>query len=126
MENNSRIREIAPGVVGEMIAEQIHIFYFPETGGGYVSFQAREVLYVNGVHQAPMGDFDILQAQLPDIAGVKFGAGLVDPVSGIDLSDVTVGGLDALIKAAYDQLHNARATAQAVAVAAAIEAPPEA
>jgi len=113
MTDNARIRTIAPDVVAEMIAEQVHLFYDPATGGGYASFQAREVLYVGGQHQAPMGDFNILQVQIDAIATQCFGAGLVDPVTGADLSQVSVGGLDALIKAAYDQLFNANANAQA-------------
>lgn len=116
-DNNARIRPIAPGVTGEMIAEQVHLFYDPQTGGGYVSFQAREVLHVNELPQQPMGDFDILQVQIGDIAAVKFGAGATDPVSGADLSNVTTAGLAVLIKSAYDQLYNARAVAQAAAAA---------
>lgn len=120
MTDNARIRTLSPGVTAETIAEQTHIFYDAATRGGYVSFQARECLYVDGAHQAPMGDFDILQVQLPDIAAVKFGAGLVDPVSGLDLSDLTPAGLDLYIKSAYDQLFNARAAARAAAEAQAI------
>jgi citrate lyase gamma subunit len=122
MTDNARIRTIAPDVTAEMIAEQVHLFYDPGTGGGYASFQAREVLYVNGQHQAPMGDFNILQVQLDAIVGQCFGAGLVDPVTGADLSQVSVAGLSVLIKTAYDQLFNARAQADAAAAAAAAAA----
>jgi hypothetical protein len=111
--NNARIRTLSPGVTAEMIAEQVHLFYDAATGGGYVSFQARECLYVNDVMQAPMGDFDILQVQVPDIATLCFGAGLTDPATGADLSAVSTAGLASLIKAAYDQLYNARALAAA-------------
>lgn len=113
MSENARIRTLAPNILAEMIADQVHLFYDPATGGGYASFQAREVLYVEGVPQAPMGDFDILQVQLDAIATQCFGAGLVDPVTGADLAQVSVGGLSVLIKAAYDQLYNARAAAAA-------------
>ncbi|HEV2681229.1 MAG TPA: hypothetical protein VGV14_12065 [Rhodanobacter sp.] len=112
---NARIRTLATGITAEMIAEQTHMFYDPATGGGYVSFQAREVLYVNGTHQAPMGDFDILQVQIADIATHAFGAGKVDPVTGADLSSVSVAGVMTIIKAAYDALYNARAVAAAAA-----------
>ncbi|HEV2681720.1 MAG TPA: hypothetical protein VGV14_14540 [Rhodanobacter sp.] len=120
MTDNARIRTLAPGITGEMIAEQVHLFYDPATGSGYVSFQARECLYVNGHHQAPMGDFDILQAQIGDIAALRFGAGLVDPVTGTDLSNVSVAGVMMLHKAGYDALYNARAVARAAAEAQAI------
>jgi hypothetical protein len=123
---NARIRTIAPGVTGEMIAEQVHLFYDAATGSGYASFQAREVLYVNDVHQAPMGDFDILQVQLGDIATHPFGVGKVDPVTGVDLSGVSVAGVMTIIKEAYDALYNARVAAAAAATAANPPAPPAA
>lgn len=117
MTTNARIRTIADGITAEMIAEQTHMFYDPATGAGSVSFQARESLYVNGVQQAPMGDYNILQVDASAIIAEKFGAGLVDPVTGADLSNISTGGLMALIKAAYDQLYNAKAAADAAAAA---------
>lgn len=122
-ESNARIRIIAPTVKAEMIAEQTHLFYDPATGGGYVSFQAREHLIVDGAVQAPMGDYNILQAQLSDILPLCFApAGTADPVTGADLSQVSAGGLMLVIKSAYDALYNARAQAEA----AAAQAPPAA
>lgn len=113
MTTNARIRTIAENITAEMIAEQTHLFYDPATGGGYVSFQAREHLFAPDQPPVPMGDYDILQAQVADIAPLCFGAGLVDPVTGADLSQVSAGGVMAIIKAAYDQLYNARAEAAA-------------
>lgn len=122
MTTNARIRDIATGVTAEMIAEQTHLFYDPTSKTGYASFQAREHLVVNDVVGLPMGDYNILRVDLAAIATTKFGAGLVDSVSGLDLSQLTVAGLDTYIKAAYDQLFNANAQA---AAAAAAEAPAE-
>ena len=115
--SNARIRTLAPGITAEMIAEQTHLFYDPSTGGGYASFQARECLYVDGQHQAPMGDYDILLVQIGDIGAQQFGGGLVDPVTGADLSTISTAGLMVIIKAAYDALYNARAVALAAAAA---------
>lgn len=117
---NARIRNIASGITAEMIAEQTHLFYDPQTGGGYVSFQAREHLTVGAVVQSPMGDYNILQADITAIIAQQFGAGLVDPVTGADLSGVSVAGVMSIVKVAYDQLYNARAAA---AAAAAVEQP---
>ena len=123
-QTNARIREITTGVTAEMIAEQTHIFYDPSTQSGYVSFQAREHLIVGTDVQAPMGDFDIMQVQLPAIAMQCFCAGVKDPVTGADLAGVSVGGISLLLKAAFDQLYNARDQArreQAAADAAAAQ-----
>lgn len=112
MTTNARIRTIADGITAEMIAEQTHLFYDPTTGGGYVSFQAREHLIVGTDVQAPMGDYNILQVQVAGLLPVCFGAGATDPVTGTDLSQVSAAGVMIILKAAYDHLYNARAAAQ--------------
>lgn len=113
MNTNARIRTIAAGVTGEMIAEQTHLFYDAATGGGSVSFQSRENLFINGAHQPLSGDFDVLQADLADIATRQFVAvGVTDPVTGADLSTVSAVGMTVWLKAAFDVLYNERAAAQ--------------
>jgi hypothetical protein len=115
MTTNARIRTLATGVTGEMIAEQTHLFYDPGTGGGSVSFQGRESLFVNGAYQPLTGDYDILQSDLAGIATRQFApAGTVDPVTGADLSQVSAAGMVLILKAAYDVLYNERAAAQSV------------
>lgn len=123
MTTNARIRTIAPNITAEMIAEQTHMFYDPTTQGGYVSFQAREHLVVDAVVGLPMGDYNILRVDVTAIAQTKFGAGLKDPVTQADLSNVSTAGIMVIIKAAYDQLFNAKAKADAAAAAAAAEPP---
>lgn len=116
MTDNARIRTIAPGITGEMIAEQTHLFYDAATGSGSVSFQSRENLFINGAHQPLSGDFDVLQANLADIATRTFvSAGVTDPVTGADLSAVSAAGMTVWLKAAFDVLYNERAAAQTAA-----------
>lgn len=113
MTTNARIRTLATGVTGEMIAEQTHLFYDPGTGGGSVSFQGRESLFVNGAYQPLTGDYDILQADVANIATRQFAEpGAVDPVTGEDLSKISAAGMVLILKAAYDVLYNERAAAQ--------------
>lgn len=105
---NARIREIAPGITAEMIAEQTHLFYDPLTGGGSISFQARESLFVNDTYQPLAGGYDVLLVTIPDIASRCFGSG-ADPVTGADLSQLSAAGIALIVKAAYDTLYNERA-----------------
>lgn len=113
MTTNARIRTLATGVTGEMIAEQTHLFYDPGTGGGNVSFQGRESLFVNGAYQPLTGDYDILHADVAAIVTRQFApAGTTDPVTGADLSQISAGGVMLIIKAAYDAIYNERAAAQ--------------
>lgn len=107
MTTNARIRQIADGITAEMIAEQTHLFYDPGTGGGSVSFQARESLYVAGAYQPLAGDYNILQANLVDIQTRTFAAsGTMDPVTGADLSQISAVGMVLILKATYDILYN--------------------
>jgi hypothetical protein len=109
---NARIRQLADGITAEMIAEQTHLFYEPQTGGGTIAFQSRESLFLNGAYQPLSGNFDILSVGIPDIAGRCFGSG-VDPVTGADLANVSAAGIALIIKAAYDVLYNERAALRA-------------
>lgn len=119
MSDNARIQPIADGVNAEIIAEQTHLFYDVASGTARVAFQARKYLFVNGAAQSPMGDYDVLQAQLADIGSRCFVAdGSSDPITGADLSKISSAGMMIVIKAAYDVLFNERAAAQATATEA--------
>lgn len=122
-ETNARIRTIAPGITAEMVAEQTHMFYEPHTGGGYISFQARESLFVDDAYQPLSGDYDFLRVEIADIAARCFGEG-VDPVTGADLSKISGAGMSSIIKRAYDQLFNERAARIAMAPMTVSEPPP--
>lgn len=112
MSDNARIQQIANGVNSEVIAEQTHLFYDVNTGRANVSFQARKYLFVNGVPQSPMGDFDVLPVQISNIASrCLTPEGSVDPVTGADLSKISAAGMMVVLKAAYDVLYNERAIA---------------
>lgn len=118
MSDNARIEHLADGVNSEVIAEQTHMFYDVNTGTAMIAFQARKYLFVGGVAQAPMGDYDVLPAQLADIGQRCFAPeGTLDPVTGADLSKVSSVGLMQIMKIAYDVLYGERASATAAALA---------
>lgn len=121
---NARIRVISEGITAEMIAEQTHLFYDPQTGGGSISFQARESLFVNDAYQPLAGGYDILMVNIPDIASRCFGVG-TDPVTGADLSQLSAAGIALIIKSAYDTLYNERADANAALTQVVQEQAPE-
>lgn len=116
---NSRIREIAPGLIAERIAEQTHVAYEPIGGGAEITFVASEYLLdVDAAAIERLGSNpDILRAKLDDIAGRRFGEGAVDPVTSAPLDDVSAAGVAVLLKRAYHILHNERAAAQAAQAA---------
>lgn len=113
--NNARIRTIAEGVTAEMIADQVVLSYDAAnpTGGG-ISFQAREFMFLAGSYQPFSGKFDTLHAAVSDIVTRCFlPAGTLDPVTGADLGQVSVGGVGLIVKAAFDALYNEQAKAVA-------------
>lgn len=112
---NARVRQLAAGITAEMIAEQTHLFYNPQNGTAWISFQARESIFVNGAFQATAGDYDVLQVTVDEIAVRCLGVG-TDPVTGTDLSKVSAAGMAMIIKAAYDTLFNERSAAKAAPI----------
>lgn len=107
--NNSRFREISPGVVVERIAADIHIQYNTLDQGAAITFQGEEFLLdVAGRPVAALQGREGLHTTLQEIAGQTFDAG-TDPVTGEDLSRISVAGIGNLIRAVYNKLHNARA-----------------
>lgn len=107
--SNSRIREITPGVMVERVAADIHISYNTLTQGANITFQGEEFLLDAAAKPvAALAGREALHTSLGAIAGRTFDVG-IDPVTGADLSRISVAGIGNLIRAVYDQLHNARA-----------------
>lgn len=102
---NTRIREITPGVGAERIATETHIFYDPQSQGANIVFQGEEFLTVGGAIGAKLDGRQALNVQLSVIAAETFDAG-IDPVTGADLSQISVAGVANLIRAVYDRKHN--------------------
>lgn len=102
---NSRVRELAPGVGAERIATETHIFYDPQTQGANIMFQGEEFLTIGGEVGAKLDGREALSVELSVIAGETFDAG-TDPVTGADLSQISVAGVANLIRAVYDRKHN--------------------
>lgn len=105
MTTNTRIRTIAEGVDAERIATETHIFYDPQTQGANIVFQGEEYLTANGEIIAKLEGRQALQVELQAIAAETFDAG-TDPVTGTDLSQVSVAGVANLIRAVFDRKHN--------------------
>jgi|GEM_PF-1402826 len=118
MDTNSRIRNLAPGVDVERIAVESHFFYDPLTGNANVVFQGMEFLILDGAVNKMLDGREPLTTTSDEIAVRQFAAGLSDPVTGQDLSNISAAGIVIYLKAVYDTLHNERAAAEAAAQAA--------
>lgn len=110
---NARLREIAPGVIAERLATAIHLFWNPADDSCSIAFQTTEHLYVNDQWQPFSGGpgGEVLSVQLAQILARTFGEGQLDPVTGVELDEVSAAGVMLIIKRAFDVLYNERAAA---------------
>lgn len=111
---NARIKDLAPTVVSEQIADSILFTYNPLTQAASFAFNSREYVYINGVPQQLAGtNPDLLQLDVEGELLTQFpGMGLADPVTGADLSNISVAAITLIVKAAFDILYNRRAQAE--------------
>lgn len=118
---NARFVDIGGGTIAEMMSNQVQFFYDPTTGEARAHFNGRSYLPVGSKYIEIGSNTDLLQIQFNDPT-LCYGADdptLADPVTGADLSKISVAGVMVLIKKAYDKEYNARASAIAAALAAA-------
>lgn len=105
---NSRIRTTSTGAEVERIATETHIFYNAQSQDANVVFQGEEHLVgQDGSVGDKLSGREALSVSLADIGQQTFDAGL-DPITGEDLSRISVAGLGNIIRAVYDALHNAQ------------------
>lgn len=110
---DARVKDIAPGVISELIGGNIFFYYDPVTGAASFAFNSREFLYLSGSPKPYSGDrTDVLTAQVADVMTRCFGKGLTDPVTGADLGGFSVAGFQLIVKAAFDTLINEREKAK--------------
>lgn len=122
-EPNSRKFLYKSVVPVELWSVGVQINYDPTERKARVLFQAQGMTIVNGVPIVLPSVSDSLETDLGSQATRCFGYGL-DPVTGADLSKVSIAGLDRIISCAFDTLHNERAFDRAAALEAINNPPP--
>lgn len=118
---NSRFVDLGGGMSAELISDQIQIFYDPTTQACRAIFNGHQYIKPAAVYLKVGDKNDMLHVQLDNRMldrVVPAGLGILDPVTGIDLSQVSIAGMVILHKFAYDKFHNERAAAIAAALAA--------
>ena len=116
---NSRFKLLGPGILTEVIAHQTQLMYDPSaqriealfTGSPYLKVEERYV---------PIGnEMDLLRVDLtPRMMERPAKPGDLDPVTGVDLSNVSIVGVSIILKRAYDNFHNERASLHAAMIRA--------
>ncbi|MDH2154235.1 hypothetical protein [Stenotrophomonas sp. GD03657] len=108
---NSRFTDIGGGLAAEMISDSIQITYDPTTQKCRVLFTGHN--YIKPADKyLPIGiGSDVLDVDLTPYMTtrpVPEEFGLIDPVTGINLSNVSIVGMVYFIKFVYDMFHNLR------------------
>jgi hypothetical protein len=107
---NTRFEPIATGEAQfEIAAPEVFIAWNPEVQDGTITFNHAKYLMINGEirYDIPC----IRNGSITAPIAANFGrcfvpAGILDPVTGADLSQVSMAGIMVYAKAMFDSLHN--------------------
>jgi hypothetical protein len=127
---NVRFTVIGDGLTTELISNQVQFFYDPTTNEARAIFNSSAYLPVAGSYLAITGTHDVLNvdftSQFERCYAADSPTPVLDPVTGADLTKVSVIGIMSLIKIAFDKEANAREAARLAGIAAAEAAAAEA
>jgi len=106
--NNSRYIDMGGGHIAEMIATQVQVFYNPSTRACRAIFNGSPYILMGATYQR-IGESpsEPLNQDLTNIMPLRIvPAGILDPVTGADLSQISLAGAVIYHKFAYDFFHN--------------------
>lgn len=109
---NARFTDMGGNTVSEMMSADIHFFYNPTSGAARATFLGQPYLNIANNYHALVSTFDTLEVDFTNKMTTCYGevlGTLTDPVTGADLTKISVAGIMMLFKTAYDQEYNARA-----------------
>ena len=116
---NSRFKLLGPGILTEMVAHQTQLFYDPSRQSVEVTFNGSAYLQTPNGYVTVGNESDILRVPLTDRLMDKMSKpGDLDPVTGADLSNISIAGVLIIFKRAYDNFHNERASLRAAMIRA--------
>lgn len=114
---NARFIDIGGGVTAEYMAHTSQFTFNPNTDGVRVIFNSHPYI-VAGAQYHRVGDVnDILHVDLKNMMTMRPAEGVRDPVTGMDLSGVSVAGVLLIVKGAFNFFFNKRALELAQAAA---------
>lgn len=119
---NSRFKHLGDGLITELVATGVSMFYDPTTQAARVHFQGKPFTRAGGKYHSVGDGNDVLEVDLaPLMATIPCKPGDVDPVTGAALDQISVTGVLGIFKRFYDTKHNERHQAILAAIAAAEE-----
>lgn len=123
--NNSRFVDMGGGYIAEFIADQEQLFYNPTTQKARVIFNGAPYILMGNQYQRIGTTTDRLEQDLSNLMQMCLvPQGYLDPVTGADLSKISLMGILVYNKVAYDFFHNVRAGTPGYPLKATLEGPP--
>ena len=108
--NNARFVDMGGGNIAEFISFQIQMGYNPTTQDVRVVFNGAPYILMGTTYQKIGEKQDILEANLTGLEAMRLiPQGVKDPVTGWDMSGLSIAGLVLAHKMAYDYFFNLRA-----------------
>lgn len=107
---NARFVDMGGGNIAEMIAHQIQVFWDPTNQAARATFNGAPYMLMGRKYQRIGMEQDLLQQELTHLMHLRLiPPGTIDPVTGFDLSNVSMYGIVLIHKGAYDFFYNVRA-----------------
>lgn len=107
---NSRFVDMGGGNIAELISHQIQVFWDPTNQAARAVFNGAPYMLMGRKYQRIGMEQDVLEQELTHLMHLRMiPPGTLDPVTGIDLSQVSMAGIVTIHKGAYDFFHNVRA-----------------
>lgn len=107
---NSRFKDMGGGNIAESIAHQVQIFYNPTTQQARVVFNGAPYILMGDTYRRIGLEQEVLEQDLSSLLHLRLiPPGVLDPVTGFDLSNVSLYGVHLIHKLAYDFFHNVQA-----------------
>lgn len=108
--SNARFVDMGGGNIAEYISFQIQMSYNPTNQFVRVLFNGAPYILMGDTYQKIGEKQDILEANLTGLEAMRLiPQGIKDPVTGMDMSGLSIGGLILAHKMAYDYFFNVRA-----------------
>lgn len=107
---NARFVNMGGGFTAEMISSQVQIHYNATTQHATAIFTGAPFIKMGDVYQRIGTSQDVLSVELQPYLGMRVAMpGIKDPVTGAELSNISLAGLSIIHKFAYDYFYNVRA-----------------
>lgn len=107
---NSRFKDMGGGNIAELIAHQVQLFWDPSKQEARVLFNGGFYMKFGDKFQQIGQQQDILEQNLANLLHLRLvPQGAIDPVTGADLSQISMAGMVIVHKYAYDFFHNVKA-----------------